>query len=741
MKQIYWLFACWLISLPGYTQIQGKVIDMQTSRPLIGAHVIVDNEINVTDEDGAFLLMTKTSQIIVTHVGYLSDTLPANQLSQPLIIPLQRIIKEMDQIIIQGNLNEIPLLKMPSSISYIDNLDQQNLNTISWIENLNSMPGIFTQTGSLNTNRITIRGVGSRTPYGTNRIKAYYNEIPLTSGDGNTEIEDINASSIGSIEILKGSKSALYGAGLGGVIVLNESNLENGIHGSARAEYASFQTWSYEAGIQYRKKEINISSNYANSRTDGWRQNSAYNRDNFSLNMGYTGTKSEIGFTLLAIQTRAQIPSSLNKQDFVNAPESAAQNWLAVAGFEDYSKLITGLKFKHFFTDKCSNSTTIFFQLFDGYESRPFNILDDESENWGIRNITAIQFSKLKIQAGFEALFEQYSWNIYETLSGTKGGIESRFSEQRRPVTIFVNGQYQTDNEIVLEAGISLNTLSYKLKDEYVINTDLSGDFRYDWVYSPFIGINMPIWTGLNFYSSISHGFSAPSVEETLLPEGSINPNLKPETGWNFESGLRYKSDDEKLFIDGCLYGLWIRNLLLTKRETEEIFYGANAGNTRHAGYELSSSLQMNENTKLPITFKLNYNYSAAVFTDFTDDGIDYSGNHLPGIPQHNIWFSALFETSFGLYLLPQFQFTGRQYLNDANDESYAAYQIINLKTGITKKYGVVKVDLELGIGNLLDQHYASMILVNAPSFGGAKPRYYYPGMPRNYSINLKIGF
>ncbi len=53
------------------------------------------------------------------------------------------------------------------------------------------------QQGSLNTNRITIRGIGARSQYGTNRVKAYFNAIPLTSGEGETVLEDIDLATIG----------------------------------------------------------------------------------------------------------------------------------------------------------------------------------------------------------------------------------------------------------------------------------------------------------------------------------------------------------------------------------------------------------------------------------------------------------------------------------------------------------------------------------------------------------------
>jgi iron complex outermembrane receptor protein len=59
------------------------------------------------------------------------------------------------------------------------------------------------QQGALNTNRISIR-VGSRAQSVVQKIKAYYEGIPLTTAEGSSTIEDIDMETIGSIEIIKG---------------------------------------------------------------------------------------------------------------------------------------------------------------------------------------------------------------------------------------------------------------------------------------------------------------------------------------------------------------------------------------------------------------------------------------------------------------------------------------------------------------------------------------------------------
>ncbi|HEY0045957.1 MAG TPA: TonB-dependent receptor plug domain-containing protein, partial [Flavobacterium sp.] len=116
------------------------------------------------------------------------------------------------------------LLNAPASIAILSSADLQGNNLVDISQVINSVPGIYMQTGALNTNRISIRGIGARTPYGTNKIRAFFGSIPLTSGDSETTIEDLNIETIAQAEIIKGPLSSLYGAGLGGAILLSPLN-------------------------------------------------------------------------------------------------------------------------------------------------------------------------------------------------------------------------------------------------------------------------------------------------------------------------------------------------------------------------------------------------------------------------------------------------------------------------------------------------------------------------------------
>ena len=80
--------------------------------------------------------------------------------------------------------------------------------------------------------------------------------------------------------------------------------------------------------------------------------------------------------------------------------------------------------------------------------------------------------------------------------------------------------------------------------------------------------------------------------------------------------------------------------------------------------------------------------------------------------------------------------------MRDDNSVYTQAYSVINTKIGFRKNLlQRFEVDLSGGINNLNDAHYAGMILVNAGSFGNQAPRYYYPGLPRNFYGRLTISW
>ena len=109
---------------------------------------------------------------------------------------------DLNEIVVTSLQNNQPLRNISAPIQIIgkSKIDISYIGDISSV--LNSVPGIQMQSGTFQTTKITIRGIGSRSPYSTNRTRAFVDDIPLTTGDGTTVIDDVELSFIDKIEII-----------------------------------------------------------------------------------------------------------------------------------------------------------------------------------------------------------------------------------------------------------------------------------------------------------------------------------------------------------------------------------------------------------------------------------------------------------------------------------------------------------------------------------------------------------
>jgi len=615
------------------------------------------------------------------------------------------------------------------------------------VDLFNLAPGVHMASGSQNTNRVVIRGVGSRTPYSSNRIRAYLDDIPLTTGDGISTLEDLDLLSIGSMEILKGPSSAIYGAGLGGVIRLNSPYPDqNGFGTRVSAEGGSFNSNRFGITTAYKNKRLALTGGITRSSTDGYRKNSHYRRTNAFLHARFFNEKHAFSATLSLVDLYAQIPSSLDEDDFINDPGKAGGSWGTIKGYEEYVKLLGGFKVESSLGHQLKNTLSLFSTYTDPYERRPFNILDEQSFNLGLRETLEYSTRNFNFSGGFEFFNEWFQWKIFETLPVNQGPLLSDQAEVRRYLNGFALAQWKPGKHLVIDAGLNLNLLGYGLSTLYrADSSDQSGQYNYDPVLSPRIGISYRhgrrIWT----YLAAGHGFSAPSLEETLLPEGNINTALRPETGWNLEIGNRGSLYGNRLKYDLTLYTIFLDDLLLTERLAEDVFTGINAGKAMNAGLEvlLRGNLHPEHSESgFNAGFTLAYNLSRNIFRDFVDDGVDYSGNKLPGIPiqELNTILMASFE---GFEIRLKHILSGEQWMNDGNDRLYEGYQLFHLQLSWQHQFSSIPLNINIngGVRNLFDTAYASMLLINAPSFGGTAPRYYYPGAPRQFHLGVALGF
>ena len=630
------------------------------------------------------------------------------------------------------------LRTIPGSISVLTGKEIGVSDGTNLAYSLNTLPGVYMHSGTYTTNRIVIRGMGSRTPYNTNRIRAYLNDIPLTSSDGISSPEEIDLQALGRIEIVKGPSSALYGSGLGGS--LNQhTRTANHNAGSAILQYGSFNTVHSSLSGNYITERSEVLGHIGYLHSDGYRENNRYDRLSFLSTAGWRKTGWSLDLTLLLMGVNAGIPSSLGKTMYEQDPQAAAPTWNAIGGYKRYFKGIAGITFTRKLSARWTNKLILFGRDNDSYEKRPFNNLDDRSISAGLRNKLSFYGTKTNLVLGLEWIREQYDWKL--DLDGT---LLNMNRENRSHLNVFAMAYYKPYPRLNISVAGALNHITYRLTDLYEANGDQSGSRNFPLILSPRIGINYSPVLSWAIYASAGHGFSLPSPEETLLPEGDVNHDIRPEQGYQFEVGTRMSIFDKKLELDATFYWIELKDLLVSKRVAEDVFTGMNAGKTRHLGFEMLVHSNIFTFQDFPGKLSAVFSYTGTLdrFIEFTDDTIVYDGNRLPGIPDQSVHLQLVWIPMTIFEMSADFHYTGDQYLDDGNTLSNPGFFLSNLK--LTALIPVKKSDvlrLHAGINNLTNVRYASMLIVNAQGFGGAEPRYYYPGLPRHFYAGIHYTF
>ena len=686
--------------------------------------------------------------------------LPVDANSPPVsasdTIPNDTLTIELQEVEVTAFHRPQRLMDVPASITHIGGITLERMKpAFSLLPALQHAPGVFAHQGATNTSRVTIRGIGARVPYASGKIRAYLNNIPLTNTSGITFIQDIDPASIESMEIIKGPATGAYGAGLGGTIVMTarrpairhsgvQNQLQIGSFGLLR------NTLLADLGGDGRGTTLV----YSHVQSDGYRQNNEYQRDAItSVSQFGRGDRSHFTLLMAFSKLKSHIPSSIDSITFMEEPQSAAPNWLKTRGYEDAIRMLGGLNMLHRLHENLLAEVSIFSLWHDEKEMRPFDVFYEERASAGtrfnLRHHRATGDRELEISGGGEILFEKYLYSNHENIDGE--GVEGqKISDNRERVGSY-NFFVQADASLsqwILSAGLNLNHHRLRYDDRFQQGgQDLSGNYDYGLILSPRLSAAYRINGQHSLFATLSHGFSPPSLSETLTPDGRINPDIRPEKSWNMEVGIRGHHFGNRLFFDVSLFHMRVQDLLVAERVAEDAWVGRNAGESLHSGVEAEvhhviwRSRPNAGSASGDLSLRANYAYKYFHFSRFIDLDQDHSGHRIPGVPRHHLFASLHKEWDRGFDASISWRYVGRMAMNDANTMFYGSYALFDMQVGYKLAHSARwETSVSLLAENLFDRHYASMILVNAPSFG-SQPRYYYPGLPRHYRLAVRFSF
>ncbi len=738
----------YLISLSAMAQfnLKGHVSDAATDLP-INTFTVTADSVTTSFNNGEFQLQVKAFpvQLTIRSGAYATAKLIIRSEQSRMTVQLIPEGLSIPEVQVKAFRSDKRLFDTPGMLNLITNRQLSREPSFTLAPSLNKVPGLWMQSGTMNTNRLSIRGIGTRSPYGTNKIRAYYGDIPLTNGVGETVLEDLDLEQISTIEVIKGPASAFYGSGLGGVLLFHPSNPSQNQF-SQSVSLGSFQTVKYSGKLALAADNSGHILAYSRIHSAGYRENNTIEKHNISLISNFHRKNTRVDFLVAFVWTDAYIPSSVDLKTYLETPEKAASNWALTKGYENYSKAMAGVSVQQNLGNDWKMKVGTFAQFNRNNELRPFNILQETNLSWGFRSVLEKQIgtprSNMRFFLGNEYFGENYKWQTLRNNNRVAGDLISDNQENRSYNNIFLMTDLRLTDQFLFTANLNVNQTSYNYVDQFLNNGDQSASYSFRPVISPRLSAMWYTTSNLRIFSILSHGFSVPTLEETLLPNGERNSSIKPETGWNFEIGAK-SSFGNTLSAEFSLYYMKVRNLLVARRTDEDAYIGLNAGETNHVGLEFSIDYRLVNRLAWNSYLRMNANLTNYRFAEFLDQGTNYSGNRLTGTP--NSITNWMLETTHktGFFLNMNLQTVGRMPMRDDNSIFTEAYQLVNVMSGYEKSFNRLIVNVSCGFQNLNDTRYASMILINASSSGTQSPRYYYPGLPRNYKsvVSLKYSF
>lgn len=657
--------------------------------------------------------------------------------------------KKLEEITIKGYYQAQPLLRSVASVSVLDSTQFKNQPTNSLVSLVNTAPGVRMEERSPGSYRLSLRGSLLRSPFGIRNVKIYFDDFPLTDAGGNTYLNSLDKAGIGSLEIYKGPEASTFGANTGGAVLIS-SNLKETNDIILSTTTGSYGLFHQTASINqtFKNYQFNFTGGYQQS--DGYRDNSAlkrrYIQNTQALDYKNGQLKALIFYSDLAYQT----PGGLTAAQFAANPQAArpATPTLPSAITQKaaiYNKsFFAGLSNSYVLTGNLKHVVALYYSNTDfknpfitNYEKRKENTL-------GVRTFLAFAAQqrniKYTMQGGLEASRTTTAINNFGNAQGIPSNLIASDDLKAQQSFGFLKLNLAISQRLFIEVGSSINFFGYNYQSYFpIIVAEKKRNFSARLM--PKFAASYLINRNLNLRTAVSKGYSPPTLAEVRASDNVINNQLQAEVGWNYETGLRYHTKNNRLNIDGTIFYFKLQDAIVRRVNSNDTEFFINAGGTDQLGTELQSSFSLIKPTKNTfirgLLLRNSFTYSHFKFRDFESTGNNFSGNALTGVPRHTVVSSFAIDFPMGIFLFAQHNYTSAIPLNDANTVYAKQYHLADIKTGLRGlNLGKAKLSIAVGVNNLFNQTYSLGNDLNA-----ANNRYFNAALKRNYYVNVGINF
>ncbi|MDH3747573.1 MAG: TonB-dependent receptor [Gammaproteobacteria bacterium] len=652
---------------------------------------------------------------------------------------------ELDEIVVRATRMDKRINEIPAAISVVTKDDiQRGSQQLALDESLAGVPGVFIQDryNFSRDLRIAIRGFGARSSFGIRGVKIIVDGIPESLPDGQGQSDAIDLGSTQQIEVIRGPSSSLYGNASGGVINVTSERGPAIPFVETRLSVGAFDFNQMQLKVGGESGRLNYLVNISKMEFDGYRAHSE--AENTLLNGRFTfaiDDESELGIVLNATdQPVAKDPGGIDLAQAQADPTSARQRNVDFDTGEVLEQQRFGLTYKKSFGERHE------IRLRNHYVLRDFaNLLPFIGGG-------ATQFERFFVGGGASYAFYGDMWDRpnslivgldvdrqdddrqrYDNNMGVLGPLIADQDELVTNIGLFLQNEIALADDFALTLGLRYDEIEYEVDDKFLSDGNDSAKRTLDEL-SPMVAVLYSPVESTSFYATISTAFEGPITVELTNPSGTggFNPNIEPQLATNYEVGVKGSLGQRNAY-ELALFTIDVEDELIPFDLGGRDIY-ENAGESSREGIEFAFMSEPIDGLSL----RLAYTYSDFQFDKFVaDNGDDYSGNAIPGIPDNMLRGEVAYTHSSGFYGVIDARNVGEFYADNANTVEIDSYTVVNLRAGVADwQVGNWVLEPFFGINNLTDESYSAEIRINA--FGG---RYYEPAPDRHLYGGLSIRY
>lgn len=422
---------------------------------------------------------------------------------------------------------------------------------------------------------ISLRGLSG----GTARMMVLIDGHPQYAGIFGHPVADAYQSLLADkVEVLRGPASVLYGSNaMGGVVnIVTRKMHEDGVHTNLHAGYGSYNTIETELTNMVRKGRFSsvISGSY--NRTDGHRNDMGFEQYGGYAKLSYDITDNwNMYADVNATHFNASYPGPVSAP-LVDGDQRITRGVASFAVTNNY--------------EKTSGSASFFYNwgthwINDGYTPSAGQTSQDGRFNsrdnmMGVSLFQSTQFFKgNRITFGFDWFrYGGKAWTDY--VAGEREGTRNDLVDKHEDEFAgYMDFRQNIGKWLTLNAGLRVDNHSR-------VGTE--------WIPQAGFAFHLP--SAIELKTSASKGFRYPILREMYMfpPQ---NPDLKPESMWNYEIALSQTLLNGRLNYGVNVFYIDGKNLIMTlPNPNGSGMLNQNSGKIDNVGVELMAAYRINAN-------------------------------------------------------------------------------------------------------------------------------------------------